>query len=114
MVANADYVFIVTSINDDFSVNRIVRYMTVANEGGAKPVVILTKADLTDNVEAYIEQVKEMTKGLEETFDDIIELSKNCKFSNYEHKTEPECAVKKAVEDGVLTEKRLKLYQRLK
>ena len=65
MVANADYVFIVTSVNDDFSVNRIVRYMTVANEGGVKPVVILTKADLTDNVEAYVEQVKEMEKDVD-------------------------------------------------
>ena len=58
--------------------------------------------------------ISDTTKGLEGTFDDIIELSKNCKFSNCEHKTEPGCAVKKAIDDGILTEKRLKLYQRLK
>lgn len=58
--------------------------------------------------------ISDTTKGLEETFDDIIQLSKNCKFSNCKHKTEPGCAVKKAIDDGILTEKRLKLYQRLK
>jgi ribosome biogenesis GTPase len=75
MVANADYVFIVSSVNDDFSVNRIIRYMMVANEGGVKPVVILTKVDLTDNVETYIEQVKEMTKDV-----DICAISVNTGF----------------------------------
>ncbi len=39
--------------------------------------------------------MSDMTKGLEETFDDIIELSKSCRFSNCEHKTEPRCAVKR-------------------
>ena len=55
-----------------------------------------------------------MTKGLEETFDDIISLAEGCKFSDCKHDREPGCAVKKAIEDGVLSEKRLKLYQRLK
>ena len=52
-------------------------------------------------------------EGLEETFSDIVELSKFCKFSNCRHNSEPGCAVKKAIEDGNLSGKRLKLFMRL-
>ena len=46
MVANADLCFIVTSLNEDYSYNRIARYAGVALQGGVRPGVILTKADL--------------------------------------------------------------------
>ena len=46
LVANIDYVFIITSLNRDFSVNRIARYAAMAVSGGAVPVAVLTKADL--------------------------------------------------------------------
>ncbi|MBR6395442.1 MAG: GTPase RsgA, partial [Lachnospiraceae bacterium] len=46
MVANADYLFIVTSLNEDYSYNRIARYVSVALQGQVTPVVILTKSDL--------------------------------------------------------------------
>ena len=58
VAANFDYVFIVTSLNRDFRVNRIVRYLTQANSTGAQPVVILTKADLVDDATPYIHEVE--------------------------------------------------------
>ena len=58
MVANADYAFIVTSLNEDYSYNRIARYVSVALQGDVKPVVILTKSDLCDNPEHYVEEVQ--------------------------------------------------------
>ena len=58
MVANADYVFIVTSLNEDYSYNRIARYVSVALKGDVKPVVILTKADLCEEPERYVEEVR--------------------------------------------------------
>ena len=51
LIANIDYVFIITSLNRDFSVNRIARYAAMAVSGGAVPVAVLTKADLCPNVE---------------------------------------------------------------
>ena len=50
IVSNFDYVFIVTSLNQDYSENRIARYVSITLNTGAKPVVILSKADLCDDV----------------------------------------------------------------
>ena len=58
MVANVDYCFIVTSLNDDYNYNRIARYASVALQGGAVPVAVLTKADLCTNVGRYITEVE--------------------------------------------------------
>ena len=57
MVANVDYVFIITSLNGDFSVNRILRYAAMARQGNAIPVVILTKADLCEEFSVYVDKV---------------------------------------------------------
>jgi len=51
LVANIDFVFIMTSLNQDFSLNRIARYAAMTASGGAIPVAVLTKADLCPNPE---------------------------------------------------------------
>ena len=43
--ANLDTVFVVTSLNRDFNLRRIERYLTLVLEGGARPVVLLNKSD---------------------------------------------------------------------
>ena len=48
LAANVDYVFIVTSVNQDFSVNRLHRYVLLARAGNAQPVLVLSKTDLAD------------------------------------------------------------------
>jgi ribosome biogenesis GTPase / thiamine phosphate phosphatase len=55
--ANIDTLFLVTSLNQDFNTRRIERYLTVAWESGASPVLVLTKTDLCDNVEARIAEI---------------------------------------------------------
>ena len=62
MVANADYTFIVTSLNDDYSYNRIARYVSIALQGGSKPVVILTKCDLCSNVGRYVSEAESVSE----------------------------------------------------
>jgi ABC-type sugar transport system ATPase subunit len=52
LCANVDVAFIVTGLDDDFSVRRIERYLTIAAGGGADAVLVLTKSDLSDDVEA--------------------------------------------------------------
>src|SRR5262245_337903 len=61
--ANIDTLFLVTSLNQDFNPRRIERYLAVAWESGASPVILLTKTDLCDDVEARIEEAKEVAAG---------------------------------------------------
>ena len=53
LAANVDVVFAVTSMNADFNLRRLERYLAVAWESGGTPVVLLSKADLADDVESY-------------------------------------------------------------
>lgn len=46
--ANIDTAFIVCSMNDDFNLNRIERYLSLVNESGAEAVVVLSKSDQSD------------------------------------------------------------------
>ncbi len=61
MVANVDYLFIVTSLNDDYNYNRIARYASIACQGGATPVVILTKSDLCSNPGRFVSEVEQIS-----------------------------------------------------
>lgn len=211
LAANFDYVFIVDSLNKNFNLNRITRYISVTLKSGAKPVVILTKADLCNNVDDYIKEVKSISgkldicvisaksaigmnqldpylkngntivflgssgvgkstllnaiageelmrvseirendakgrhttthrqlimlpsgvaiidtpgirelglydarEGIDDTFSDITELFSNCKYSNCTHTTEAGCAVKKAIENLIISGERWKLYCQLR
>jgi ribosome biogenesis GTPase len=49
VAANIDVVLLVTSLNQDFSLRRLERYLVLAWESGARPVVVLNKADLCDD-----------------------------------------------------------------
>lgn len=64
MVANVDYCFIVTSLNENYNYNRIARYVSVALQGGATPVAILTKADLCAEVETILREVETISDQL--------------------------------------------------
>ncbi len=211
LAVNFDYVFIVESLNKNFNLNRITRYVSITLKSGAKPVVVLTKADLCDNVQCYINEVRSITEnlevcvisaktgigmeqlewylqcgitivllgssgvgkstlvnaiageekmkvseirehdakgrhttthrqlirlpsgvfiidtpgirelglwdaseGIDDTFTDIIQVIKKCKYRNCTHVTEPGCAVKKAIENMDISKDRWKLYCQLK
>lgn len=62
VATNFDYVFIMVSLNRDFSLNRISRYMTAAWESGGMPVVVLTKSDLLDDFQDAYEAVVDLVQ----------------------------------------------------
>ena len=64
MAANFDYVFIMQSLNLDFNPKRLERYLTLAWQSGATPVVLLTKADLVDDPWAYVSAVERVASGV--------------------------------------------------
>ncbi|UHA73561.1 ribosome small subunit-dependent GTPase A [Paenibacillus sp. 481] len=49
---------------------------------------------------------------LAQSFDDISELAKRCKYSNCRHGNEPGCAVERAIVDGVVSDERLHSYMK--
>lgn len=207
VAANIDTVFICMSLNNDFNLRRLERYLSIAWDSMATPVVILTKSDLCGNVPAKISEVytaaigvdilvttsmnddghialnkylgKDKTiafigssgvgkstlinrligeeimatrelrgddKGrhatthrqlialpdggvvidtpgmrelqiesanLSKSFADIEKLTQNCRFNDCTHHKEPGCAVREAIEQGVLSVERLSSYQKL-
>lgn len=209
IAANIDTIFICMSLNADFNIRRIERYLTIAWDSMATPVIVLTKSDLCDDlplkleaiasvsmgavvitcssqngdgfdeINAYIGQGKTIafvgssgvgkstlinrlmgqnvlatkaireddakgrhttthrqllllpnggividTPGMRElqiymggnlskTFEDIEEIAARCKFGDCSHSAEPGCSIRKAIEDGTLSEKRFESYQKL-
>jgi ribosome biogenesis GTPase / thiamine phosphate phosphatase len=75
IATNVDLLFIVQSLDAGFNLRRLERYLVMAHESGAKPVVVLNKADLCTDIPAKLAQVKQIAhdtpvlalSGLEET-----------------------------------------------
>jgi len=61
--ANIETVFLVTSLNQDYNPRRIERYLIVAWESGANPVIVLSKADLCDEVEEKVAEIQAVAAG---------------------------------------------------
>jgi ribosome biogenesis GTPase len=208
VAANIDTIFICMSLNNDFNLRRLERYLSIAWDSGAVPVVVLTKSDLCDDVSAMLSEIQKIAIGLDvvvtssmtgdgyraivkyitpgqtvafigssgvgkstlinrilgeslietreirkddkgrhsttrrelfitptggavidtpgmreiglesvnlsKAFIDIDELAEQCKYSNCRHENEPGCVVKKAIEDGAISEERLQSYKKLK
>jgi ribosome biogenesis GTPase len=66
IATNIDYAFIVQAVDRDFNINRIERYLTICNTSNVKPIIILSKIDLINDIElskltaAIRERVKQM------------------------------------------------------
>jgi ribosome biogenesis GTPase len=85
IASNIDWMFIATSVDGDFSIRRIERYMTLAYDSGVTPVILLTKIDLLSQSEldATCAQIDEafvgvpvlpICKSMPETYGRIREL----------------------------------------
>ncbi|HLR69001.1 MAG TPA: ribosome small subunit-dependent GTPase A [Virgibacillus sp.] len=208
VATNIDTVFICMSLNEDYNLRRLERYLSIAWASRAVPVIVLTKSDLCNDIERMINEVSALAIGVEvvvttntsdtenpslkkflssgktaafigssgvgkstlingllnqnlletneirnddkgrhtttrrelimlpnlgvvidtpgmrelgiisadlkKSFSDIDELAFDCQFNDCTHQHEPNCAVQKAVKDGVLPVERLESYWKLK
>jgi ribosome biogenesis GTPase / thiamine phosphate phosphatase len=64
VAANVDVVFIVMALDADFSLRRLERYLLLARESGASPVILLTKPDLAADLAAQSHEVQAVAGGL--------------------------------------------------
>ena len=64
VAANFDYVFIMQSLNMDFNPKRLERYLTLAWQSGATPVILLTKVDLVEDYWDYLTCVERVAAGV--------------------------------------------------
>jgi ribosome biogenesis GTPase / thiamine phosphate phosphatase len=62
--ANLEAVLIVTSANQDFNPRRIERYLAMIYAGGARPVVVINKADLVDDIAPWVDRAQAVAPGV--------------------------------------------------
>lgn len=70
VVSNVDIVFLCMSLNQNYSLNRMERYLSIAWDSGATPVIVLTKADLCEDLAQAISQMESIS-----CFSDVITIS---------------------------------------
>lgn len=65
VAANIDYIFICMALNNDFNINRLERYIAVAWESMATPVIVLTNSDLCEDIDERLREVHEVAIGID-------------------------------------------------
>lgn len=65
VATNVDLILLVMSLNDDFNIRRLERYLVAAWDSGATPVIVLTKADLCENVTPYLKEIESVAFGVD-------------------------------------------------
>ncbi|NMB78553.1 MAG: ribosome small subunit-dependent GTPase A [Methanomicrobiales archaeon] len=64
IAANVDTVFIVTAAGQDLNARRVERYLAIAHASGARPVIIINKADLADDAQALADAILPVAAGV--------------------------------------------------
>lgn len=58
LAANVDYAFIVTSLNRDYNLNRLRRFVLLAESGRSQPIIVLSKVDLNDQLDDRLDELR--------------------------------------------------------
>ncbi len=64
LASNIDIAFICTALNENFSLRRIERYLSMVWDSGATPIIVLTKMDTCEDYEIKMEQVRNIAIGV--------------------------------------------------
>jgi ribosome biogenesis GTPase len=58
LATNIDIVFVCMSLNQDFNLRKLRRFLSLAYTSDAETIIVLTKADLVENIDSYIDKVR--------------------------------------------------------
>ncbi len=72
VATNIDTLFICMSLNNDFNLRRLERYLAIGWDSGAIPVVVLTKADLCENVDKLLHEAYSVSIGADIVVTSVI------------------------------------------
>ena len=64
LAANIDTIFLITGLDLDFNLRRLERYLSIAWDSGANPVILLNKADLREDIETVLKDVAGIAFGV--------------------------------------------------
>ncbi|HEX8091281.1 MAG TPA: ribosome small subunit-dependent GTPase A [Blastocatellia bacterium] len=64
VATNVDTIFLVQGLDKNYNLRRIERYVALAQESGSRPVIILSKADLSGNAEGLSREVAKVAPGV--------------------------------------------------
>lgn len=93
VAANADKVFLCMSLNQDFNIRRLERYIALGWESGAIPVVVLTKSDLCEDIEEKKCEVEAVAVGIDIVIVNSVEEDGYAKISDYIEEGKTYCFV---------------------
>lgn len=83
VAANIDIVFICMSLNNDFNLRRLERYLSIAWNSMAIPVIILTKSDLCDNLSQRLAEVNSIAIGTDILVTSCVNAAGYNELNNY-------------------------------
>lgn len=83
VASNIDKVFICMSLNKDFNLRRLERYLSIVWDSGAMPVVILTKADLCSDLESLVHEVQTVAIGVDILVTSVLQKDGYTKIMQY-------------------------------
>ncbi len=75
VAANVDTIFLCMSLNRDFNLRRLERYLSIAWESHARPVIVLTKADLCSDADEKLQEVSSVALGADVLVTTAVEAS---------------------------------------
>ncbi len=65
VAANIDTVFVCMSLNNDFNLRKLERFIAASWDSGATPVIVLTKSDLCEDIGKILAEVAEVSAGVD-------------------------------------------------
>ena len=86
VASNIDYIFICMSLNTDFNLRRLERYLAIAWQSTATPVIVLTKSDLCSDLSDKLTEIATVSFGADVVVTSILNANGQNQFSPYLNK----------------------------